>query len=238
MSVNNGKVYVTEGYVYDRDGDKGWSTVQINENLPITTYLDKIIVEYDNKYWYLRARDGLAAKAEIDIPDSARESDGAYKLDGIYEVTQLGAHVGAHEGFVVGLWSNVEPDEYRKLPSVNDLRNMYCDIEKEFGEADIAIPHVNDVEIKWTSRLTAAAGNCRIHSRLIKLSVPYMKRFPEDLRSVLTHEMIHLLESGHGLGFQRIVNSLREVGAEVFRYSMARATPRQYINVHSYLNHA
>lgn len=79
----------------------------------------------------------------------------------------------------------------------------------------------SEINLKWSARLSSSAGNCRPGSKLIKLSVDYHRKHPEEIESTLIHEMIHLYINGHPREFHDEIKRINEqAGKEVVnRYS-------------------
>lgn len=101
-------------------------------------------------------------------------------------------------------------------------------------------------EIRWSRRLTRAAGNIRVQSRVITLSIPLLKdAFANNrthevcgvaacdgetaLREILKHEMIHLwlhvqnLPCGHTAQFRA---KARAIGQPKTRHGIALPAPK------------
>lgn len=90
-----------------------------------------------------------------------------------------------------------------------------------------SLPKADSVTIEWDQRLKAAAGNCRVGRKHIKLSPAYHAKFPEEIESTLVHEMIHLSGvRGHGTAFEIEMNRINRQIPElkITRYATARAT--------------
>lgn len=60
---------------------------------------------------------------------------------------------------------------------------------------------VTPTEISWSNHMTAVVGGCRVEAGIIKLSVPYHRKYPEEIENTLTHELIHLYIPNHGPEF-------------------------------------
>ena len=84
-----------------------------------------------------------------------------------------------------------------------------------------------NVRITWNNRLSRCAGYCTNHDRDISLSPHYADRFPDDIPSVLLHEMIHLWERNHTAGFNNQLERIRELGGDVHRFSKGRAKEKK-----------
>jgi len=106
------------------------------------------------------------------------------------------------------------------------LDRRYTELkEKYFG--DWRLPHKLP-KLLWSAKLTHAGANCKPRKKEIRISIPYIKQYPEELDSVLLHEMAHLLVPNHGPQFKRVLRSINNIaGREVVsRYTKARATIR------------
>lgn len=109
-----------------------------------------------------------------------------------------------------------------------DLYALYARFRDAFfrkPDGSYYIPAAEEVTIQWSSRMTAAAGKCYPTSRIIRLSVPYHRKFPHEIPDTLLHEMIHLIVPGHGPAFHRWIERIRAMGGRVRRYATERATP-------------
>lgn len=109
-----------------------------------------------------------------------------------------------------------------------DLYALYSQLREAFfrkHDGSYYIPAAGDVTIQWSTRMTAAAGKCYPAARIIRLSVPYHRKFPHEIPDTLLHEMIHLIVPGHGPAFQRWMERIRAMGGRVRRYATERATP-------------
>ena len=84
-----------------------------------------------------------------------------------------------------------------------------------------------NTRITWNGRLSRCAGYCTNHDRDISLSPHYADRFPDDIPSVLLHEMIHLWERNHTSGFNSQLERIRELGGDVHRFSKGRAKEKK-----------
>lgn len=113
------------------------------------------------------------------------------------------------------------------LPSEEQLKQWYAELRLKYFHVNGSnkLPPVHEVSIEWSNRLTASAGICYPKKRIIRLSTHYHRRFPEEVRSTLLHEMIHLIVPGHGPEFYAWLNAIRRQGGRVARYAKARATP-------------
>jgi predicted SprT family Zn-dependent metalloprotease len=101
-------------------------------------------------------------------------------------------------------------------PIYEEMKELY------FSDKDKVTSEIN---LKWSARLTSSAGNCRAGSKLIKLSVDYHRKHPEEIENTLIHEMIHLYISGHPKKFHdEIARINKQAGKEVVsRYSQESA---------------
>ena len=107
-----------------------------------------------------------------------------------------------------------------------DAATLYCQLNAEFFADELPL-----CEIRWSRRLTRAAGNIRVQSRVISLSIPLLiDAFASGathevcgvaacdgataLREILKHEMIHLwlhikgLPCGHTAQFRAQARAL------------------------------
>lgn len=112
----------------------------------------------------------------------------------------------------------------KELKEKYDLQDMLIEFNNQFFNFDF----IEDVEIKWSKRLTRVAGNCWRYAsgrKVIKLSVYYFRKFPEEVKSVLLHEMIHLEVNGHGREFRAEIDRVNnELGTDlVSRFSQEAA---------------
>lgn len=126
--------------------------------------------------------------------------------------------------------------------SARELAALYQSINAEFFEN--ALP---PCEIRWSRRLTRAAGNIRVEKRLITLSIPLLcDAFAGDvayvvcgvecrdrdhaLQEILKHEMIHLwlfergLPCGHTATFRV---KARAIGQPKTRHGIALPLPKR-----------
>lgn len=77
-----------------------------------------------------------------------------------------------------------------------------------------------DVPVYWSERMTSAAGVCRRRRSSrgaawtfeVGLSTHYHRKFPDDIRVTLVHEMIHVLHPGdsHGSAFKAEMYRIRQ----------------------------
>jgi len=127
------------------------------------------------------------------------------------------------------------------LPSPNALLAIYDSLDTEFFGA-----YLPSCSIKWSRRLTRAAGNIRVQTRLITLSVPLLYDVwhegasfevcgvscdsPEKaLVEILKHEMIHLwlhmggMPCGHTREFRQ---KARQIGQPKTRHGIALPVPK------------
>lgn len=122
-----------------------------------------------------------------------------------------------------------------------DADALYVRLNREFFD-DVLPP----CEIRWSRRLTRAAGNIRVQPRVISLSVPLLiEAFANGathevcglaacdgetaLREILKHEMIHLwlhtqkLPCGHTAAFRA---KARAIGQPKTRHGIALPPPK------------
>ena len=122
-----------------------------------------------------------------------------------------------------------------------DAATLYDQINAEFFGANLP-----NCEIRWSRRLTRAAGNIRVQSRVISLSIPLLIDAFADgathevcgvaacdgataLREILKHEMIHLwlhvqgLPCGHTREFRV---KARQIGQPKTRHGIALPAPK------------
>ena len=134
---------------------------------------------------------------------------------------------------------------YRKLPPVpvspDELLALYSQLNAEFFDGALPL-----CEIKWSRALTRAAGNIRVESKVITLSVPLLLDVwkegtafevcgiwcaspREALAQILKHEMIHLwlhqqqLPCGHTREFRL---KAWQIGQPKTRHGIARPAPK------------
>ncbi len=123
--------------------------------------------------------------------------------------------------------------------SPHDLLALYQSLNAEFFGGKLPL-----CACKWSRRLTRTAGNIRVQTRLITLSVPLLCEWKENaqfevcgvvcdspyaaLVEILKHEMIHLwlfeqkLPCGHTREFRR---KAREIGQPKTRHGIALPPP-------------
>lgn len=122
-----------------------------------------------------------------------------------------------------------------------ELSALYQALNREFFDGQLPL-----CSIKWSRRLTRTAGNIRVQSRLITLSLPLLFdvwkpghafevcgircAFPEAaLREILKHEMIHLwlheqgLPCGHTREFRV---KARLIGQRATRHAIELPAPK------------
>ena len=125
--------------------------------------------------------------------------------------------------------------------SSGDTDSLYQQLNAEFFDGILPA-----CEIRWSRRLTRAAGNIRVESRVITLSAPLLiEAFAGGkthevcglsgcdgetaLRLILAHEMIHLwlhvqgLPCGHTAGFRA---KARAIGQPKTRHGIALPAPK------------
>lgn len=64
-------------------------------------------------------------------------------------------------------------------------------------------------KIEWSKRMTSSAGKCT-GDGIIRLSVDYHRKHPEEIESTVAHEMIHLYVKNHGYEFVSEMNRINE----------------------------
>lgn len=106
-----------------------------------------------------------------------------------------------------------------------NLYEMYDELNEEYFNSKL--PSSEELDLEWSTRQTKIAGSCNRKTQTIKLSVPYHKKFPQEVILTLAHEMIHLREKGHGYGFKAELSRLNRLGLPVRRYSLERATEKK-----------
>lgn len=116
------------------------------------------------------------------------------------------------------------PNPLDGLPSVERLQALYERYRQAYFDGQV--PPVTEVQIEWSSRLTASAGLCKPQQRIIRLSTHYHRKHPDEVGMTLLHEMIHLLVPGHGPAFRQWMEEIGRRGGRVARYATERATPR------------
>lgn len=100
-----------------------------------------------------------------------------------------------------------------------DLEKMYISLNEEMFKGKLP----NNVKVLWSARMTSNAAVCKykvdytsgIAVRTpveIRVSKPYHKRFPQELKETLVHEMIHVKYpyDGHGEEFNREMDKLNK----------------------------
>lgn len=104
-----------------------------------------------------------------------------------------------------------------------DLYKLYDKYNKKYFNDEL--PKSKDVTIKWSKRLISYAGRCWKDKKLIKMSVDYHRKFPEQIKNTLVHEMIHLLYKGHGKDFRLKMYKINNIEGEdiVKRHSDEKA---------------
>lgn len=113
-----------------------------------------------------------------------------------------------------------------QLPSVAVLYERYKLFARQYF--DDQLPPAGEVSIEWSGRMTSAAGRCYPERKVIRLSLHYHAKFPDEVDQTLMHEMIHLLVPNHGSAFYEWLRRIRERGGVVHRYSKERATPARF----------
>ena len=126
-------------------------------------------------------------------------------------------------------------------PAIPDAAPLYAALNAEFF--DDALP---PCQIRWSRRLTRTAGNIRVQTRVISLSIPLLiDAFASGdtfnicgvpcadadaaLREILKHEMIHLwlheraLPSGHTAAFRA---KARQIGQPKTRHGISLPLPK------------
>lgn len=74
---------------------------------------------------------------------------------------------------------------------------------------------VQPVFLAWNNRTTKTLGTCRYindEPYKIEVSSKYVKQYPEELKNILVHEMIHVLypKDSHGELFRKEMNRLNK----------------------------
>jgi len=64
---------------------------------------------------------------------------------------------------------------------------------------------------EWSNRMITTWGACYRGRKLIRISSRFKNRSIEELMALMSHEMIHIRYSGHGMRFRR---ELRRIGLE------------------------
>jgi len=143
---------------------------------------------------------------------------------------------GKNGGYSAVLYSHVNVwNSVMKLPSKRKLKELYVELKSEyFDRAGVEIFEHYKVSFEYNGRLTRTAGRCDRFERCIEFSPSYIHRFPDDLKSLLAHEMIHFAHPNHShKGFHKALKKLQDIGLNVHRYTLASSTPRFYINADS-----
>lgn len=131
------------------------------------------------------------------------------------------------------------------LTDSDALQSLYDELNSHYFEAILP-----PCEIRWSRKLTRAAGNINVRERVIKLSQPILLEAWQNrslfaaeylvcgvscvdtnhaTREILKHEMIHLwlfvrgLPSGHTREFRR---KAREIGQPKTRHNIALPAPK------------
>lgn len=121
-----------------------------------------------------------------------------------------------------------KPDPLEPPCTEEALKTMYARCRDQYfcmPDGSNPLPEPSEVTVEWTTRATASAGLCYPKRRLIRLSVHYHVRHPQDVEATLLHEMIHLIVPGHGPGFHAWMRHIQAAGGRVFRYAKERAKP-------------
>lgn len=119
------------------------------------------------------------------------------------------------------------------------LKDLYIELNERYFDNQLP----TDIKVEWSNRMTASAGLC-YHKRTPKgnepirvaLSVPYHKRFINEIVDTLAHEMVHVLHpnDGHGSKFKAECNRINNnFGLNLTQYATDRATPKQYKYLYS-----
>lgn len=116
----------------------------------------------------------------------------------------------------------------------NQLKELY----KEFNERYFNNKLDNNVIVEWSNKMTRIAGNCRTRKFKdgtkevrVALSIPYHKRFTNEIVDTLVHEMVHVRHpnDGHGAKFLSECKRINEsFGLNLTQYATDRATPKVY----------
>lgn len=115
-------------------------------------------------------------------------------------------------------------EECESIGLGTDLNGMYRMFNYMYFNGELP----GCVQIEWNSRLTRVAGWCSNFDRVINISTEYAKRFPDDVGSVLLHEMIHLRERNHTAGFKAEMDRIQMLGGDVNMHSKGRAKIPKY----------
>src|SRR6056297_742197 len=89
---------------------------------------------------------------------------------------------------------------------------------------------VKEFTFQWSRRMTAVAGRCFYNKKIIRLSVDYHRKHPEQIENTLAHELIHMLIRGHGDDFvheMRIVN--RKAGKKLITIHSDERSKVKYV---------
>jgi predicted SprT family Zn-dependent metalloprotease len=117
--------------------------------------------------------------------------------------------------------------EIKDLPQVEELQARYREYNERYFENILP----REITIEWSKRMTSAAGSCNYRKKIIKISVWYHLKYPEEIDNTLLHEMIHLIVPGHGPKFKAYLIKLQEQGANVSRHSKEKAKDPRWLYV-------
>lgn len=111
----------------------------------------------------------------------------------------------------------------------NSLKALYNECNERYFNNELD----GSIKVEWSTRQTRIAGNCRYKiinkkrvPERIALSVPYHKKFPNQIIETLVHEMIHqkLPEAKHGELFLKEMKRLNDIyDLNINVYSTERA---------------
>jgi len=126
------------------------------------------------------------------------------------------------QGFLFPLFDDPAAAGSDALP---DLDQVFRELNERFFGGRL------EARLEWSSRLRAVAGTCRPREGLIRISESYHRRRPDALPVTVAHEMIHLVEPGHGGVFREIgmrIAAALGVDWDEFRYSETWADLTRY----------
>jgi predicted SprT family Zn-dependent metalloprotease len=103
-----------------------------------------------------------------------------------------------------------------------DLNKMYKEYNKKYFDSKLP----QDTKVKWSKQLKTCAGNCYPLGKEIKLAVFYAEQYPNEIKNVLIHEMIHLIDRTHGKTFKSEMERINKLDKSIYIKLTAPYTPK------------
>lgn len=95
------------------------------------------------------------------------------------------------------------------------LKEIYDKYNKKYFNNELP----KDTVVRWSKRMVEGAGNCKElddNKYLIQLGENYHNIYVSEIQDTLIHEMIHIQNPGHGMGFKKEMNRLnKDYGFEI-----------------------